>query len=525
MAMGSQSHRRRRRRRSSRSRVVTQPIRHSRAGRQFRLRSVEVLASVGILIAAATLIALIWLIPTRSIEAERNDLRARIEATVSSQSVVLADELRRELLGIEQSLRILREAFQSDPDHFDINAWRKQMPALTDVTDDAFIADAQYIIRHDINPAEVGLGIGSQVPGMFGRATDKPEPDEDLRIDPNIEKLQTRQHLSLMMMRLDRPGGWIVGVSYRTDALRRMFAEANLGVQGMTALIDTRLGRVQAVVGQAAANPNYGITGSAMYAALQQRPDGTWVGPSAPDGVQRIHAFHQVPGHQVSVVVAVSEADAMRPATAFAQDARSVAIAATLVVLAAMGVALYAVWTFRAKRQLRQNLERDHVLIANAQAETAGTRALFAGKAGQFQALFAGIQEGVLVLDAELRLTEWNPRFPALFGIAPDVLQQGLPLEELLRTQAREGAFGALDDVEGEVARRLAQLCDGNETVPSLYAGPGGRTLAVLTSRHADGSLMLMVREATEPDLRSAAEAPEPSAVEASPPSGAVGTL
>src|SRR5215472_11848538 len=112
MALHSQTYRRRRRRRSHRSRVVTQPVRHSRAGRRIRLHSAEVLASIGIVIAAATLVALIWLIPTRSIEAERNDLRARIEATVSSQSVVLADELRRELLSIQQSLRILREAFQ-----------------------------------------------------------------------------------------------------------------------------------------------------------------------------------------------------------------------------------------------------------------------------------------------------------------------------------------------------------------------------------------------------------------------------
>ena len=35
----------------------------------------------------------------------------------------------------------------------------------------------------------------------------------------------------------------------RPDALRRLFAEADLGLRGMTALIDTRLGRVQAIAG------------------------------------------------------------------------------------------------------------------------------------------------------------------------------------------------------------------------------------------------------------------------------------
>src|SRR5271166_3322242 len=100
MAIGAPSHKRRRRRRSSRSRVVTPPVRHSPVGRQFRLHSAEVLGSIGILVATATLIALIWLIANRSIETERGDLRARIEATIHGQSLILADQIRRELLGI-----------------------------------------------------------------------------------------------------------------------------------------------------------------------------------------------------------------------------------------------------------------------------------------------------------------------------------------------------------------------------------------------------------------------------------------
>ncbi len=505
--------------------MVTQPVRFSPTGRRIRLHSVEVLASIGIVIAAATLIALIWLIPSRSIEAERNDLRARIEATLSGQSMVLAEQIRREMLSVEQSLRILREAFQADPDHFDMTAWRKQMPALTDVTDDAFIADAQNIIRHDINAPAVGLGIGSSVAGRFGPDIGKPDPDEAALIEPNMQKLQTRQQLSLMMLRLDHPSGWMVGASYRIGALRQLFAEANLGLQGMTALIDTLVGRVEAVVGPAAADRNYDIAGSAMYAAMRMRPDGTWIGASAPDGVERIHAFHPVRGHQLAVVVAVDEAEAMRPATAWAQNLRSLALAGTLVVLAAMGMALYAVWTVRAKRRLQQNLEREHILATNAQVELAEARARLGGSASQLRALFAGIDEGALALDAELRLAEWNQRFPVLFDIAPAHLQRGLPLDELLRSQARDGAFGTLDDIEGEVATRLAQLRRANGPMPLLYAAAGGRRLAVFTSRHADGSVLLVVREATEHDLHRAEQRLEATVLNASPAPGFAPTL
>jgi len=75
MAMRSQSHRRRRRRRTSHSRVVTQPVRISH-GRQFRLHSGEVLASLAVAITTIALIALVWVITERSNDADRNDLRS-----------------------------------------------------------------------------------------------------------------------------------------------------------------------------------------------------------------------------------------------------------------------------------------------------------------------------------------------------------------------------------------------------------------------------------------------------------------
>ncbi len=504
--------------------MATQPLRATRTGRQIRLHSAEMLASLGVVVAAVTLIALIWLVESRSIETEASELRARAEATVSGQAVLLAEQIHRDMLGVEQSLRVLKAAFQADPDHFDMKAWHEQMPALTDVTDDVFIADAQYIIRHDTNPAQVGLRIDARVPGMFAPTIDKPAPDQGLLVASAAPPPRTREHLVLMFLRLDRPGGWVVGAAYRTAALQRLFVDANLGVQGMAAMVDTRLGRVEAVAGPAAANPNYDIADTPMYAALQQRPNGTWIGASALDRVPRIHGFRQLPGHPVAVVVAVDEAEAMRPAIAWAQDVRSLALAATLVVLAAMGVALYAVWTFRSKRRLRQNLERELILVDNAQRELAEARSRLAGRSGQFEALSAGIGEGALVLDAELRLAEWNRNVPVLLGISPEVLRPGLPLEELLRIQAMDGTFGSLDDVEVEVARRVALLKGGDNKRPTIYGGPGGRDLAVFASRHSDGSLLLLIREATEHDLRPPAE-PEMPVLESAPEPGPAETF
>jgi PAS domain-containing protein len=502
--------------------VVTPTLRATPAGRRIQLHLGEMLASIGVALAAVALVALIWLVEARSIETQTNDLRARVEASVATQAVLLAEQVRREMLSVEQSLRILGEAFQADPDHFDMNTWRQRMSALTDVIDDAFIADDQYIIRHDINPAEVGLGLGARIPGMFRPPTGKSDPDAGMLITPSMQTPKTREYTMLLILRLDRPGGWIVGAAYRTAALQRLFAEANLGPQGMAALIDTRLGRLETVVGPAAANPNYDIGSSAMYAAMQQRPDGTWVGASAPDGVQRIHGFRRIPGRQLATVVAVDAADAMGPAAAWGQDVRWLATAASVVVLAAALVALYAIWTFRSKRRLRQSLERELGLVNNAQAELNEARSRLGGRVGQVQALLAGVGEGVLVLDGELRLAEWNRHVPGLLGVAPEVLQPGLPLDDVLRQQARSGVFGPLDDVEAEVTQRLARLRSGSEVVPAIYPGPEGRSLAAFSSHHPDGSLLLILRIATEDDLRSAREE---AVLESSPGEGATETF
>lgn len=147
MALGSQNNKRRRRRSES-ARALPQPVRVS--GQSVRRYTNEILASLGAGVVA--LFALVWIIESRAITTERNDLRARIEATVSGQALVLAGEIHRELLGVDQSLRLLKMAFEAHPNNFDIQAWREQMPVLTDVTTDVFVTNKKPIIQNDTTP-------------------------------------------------------------------------------------------------------------------------------------------------------------------------------------------------------------------------------------------------------------------------------------------------------------------------------------------------------------------------------------
>jgi PAS domain-containing protein len=496
--IGNDRNKRRRRRRSTQAFAQAQPAITVR--RPIQTSYMEILASVGIVVAAIALIALIWITVARSGDNYRSVLQARIEATVSGQAQILATEVRREMLNVAQSLNILKRAYQADPDHFDLQAWQAQMPALTDVSSEVFVADNELVIEQDTNKASAGLGVGANLGDLSNEVTERATRTDDLIVGPAIDRVKERQHVALMFVPLEKPGGWYVGATYKTDALSRMYSEASLGLQGLVALINTRMGRIEIISGPAATNPNYDIASSAMYQALKTKPNGAWVGPSAPDGVERINGFHQVPGRDLAVVVAVDRQEALEQAETWAGWARGLAWAGTLVVLMAAALLLYGVWTYRTTHRLRQTLDRERAVLGNTQAELTEVQSRLEMRTGQVQALFAGVDEGTLVTDADLRATEWNPRFPALFGSAPQDLQIGQPLDELLRIQAKEGAFGPLDDIEVEIGRRMAQLraAAGDRVV---YVGRGGRLLAVAGRSLPDGGLILVILEAHADEL------------------------
>ena len=484
----------------------------------------EVLASLAVLVVAAALIVLVWINASRAIDSERATRRAQVEATVSGQATVVANEVRREMLGVDQTLHILKAAFEADPEHFNIQTWRDQMPVLTDVADDVFVANEHLIIQQDVIPTAVGMGIGSRFYADFGQGVVQTSKADTMLIGPTTRGTTNRYNLTYMVLRLDHPGGWVVGASYKTSALTQLFAEAPLGLQGMTAVIDTRAAAIQSIAGPAAAEPGYEIGNTPMYAAMKIRPDGTWLGPSAPDKVERVHAFRGVPGRELAVVVAVSETEAMRPAEAWASGARMLAAGATLVVLIIAAVALREVWTFRINRRRRSAVDRERAIVANTQIELAETRTRADGRTAQLQAVLSGISEGVLVTNPELRLAEWNGRFPALYGIAPEMLQVGQPLDELLRSQARAGEFGAIEDIEAEVAHRMAQLRAGAEGGDVTHTTPDGRTVMLRGIKLADGGMVLVVG-GPEGHRHHAPEAPSEPTAQPVEPSHPVETL
>ena len=123
------------------------------------------LGRAAMVVAALVLVALTWIGVRDAIRAHRSEARARVQAEILAHTLAFEEQLRRELLSLDQTLRILEYEWQRDPQHFDLAARASQVVVLNDVSLQLFIADAQGIVRSSSRPAIIGTDVSQ--PRLF----------------------------------------------------------------------------------------------------------------------------------------------------------------------------------------------------------------------------------------------------------------------------------------------------------------------------------------------------------------------
>ncbi len=156
-------------------------------------------------------------------------------------------------------------------------------------------------------------------------------------------------------------------------------------------------------------------------------------------------------------------------------------------------VVLLAILVLREKRVARhwKQQARSRSDAFGALAEQARVQAT------KMDAIIAGMPDGLMMLDPELKLVEWNAHFPEFAGVPKDLLRTGLDLSKILRAQAAAGEFGRVD-VDAEVARRMALLRSGGSTGAIERTRPDGSTLELRRSRLSDGGFITLYTDISE---------------------------
>jgi signal transduction histidine kinase/ActR/RegA family two-component response regulator len=456
------------------------------------------IAAAGIVVTAVCLIALTWIGTTQAIYAQRLENTARVTATLANQALTFTEQINRQILALDQTLRILVTAWETNPRHFDLEAWRNQAVVLNGLSRDMVLTDKNGIIRQ----SSVNEAINQNASGQdyFAALADPSDPGLHMYIGPaTIDGIMRQWHMNAARS-LHYPDGSFAGVidaDYRIAAITDVFGQTDLGAGAFVTLAGLDDGKLRGAVGPATVDPGASVGDTPMFAAIRDSNSGIWFGPSANDAVQRIHAFRHLPGRNLAVVVAMSEEEAMRPATVWRRQADLFAGCITGLLA---GLALVLVHGTRLARRREALAAEDRAILAASNAQLEVARAFSAAKAEQLEATLAGMSDGVSMIDAHMCLVEWNARFPEIAGVPAEILRVGLPMEEILRAQIRTGQFGWITDPEAEVARRMARLHVAPFGVTQRQR-PDGHTLELRRNRLPDGGFVTLYADITEHKL------------------------
>ena len=464
-----------------------------------------------ILVAGLALIALTWLGTLDATRAEREEATAHARADVANQVLVFEQELRRQFLALDQTIGILEREWERNPADFDLNAWQKRAMVLADLALHVIVANEDGAVIASTRPELLGQSIAGR--DYFRNRKNLEKDDGKMFIGSATRGMVTAAWQMNLVRRLDYANGRFAGVismSYDTSVLTKFFRAADLGSKGLIALVSTPLGQLHAIVGPPGTEPGGSISESPMFRAMIAAPDGIWIGPSAPDGVIRINAFRRVVDRNLSVVVGVDLKEALRASEAWQSGAMVFATVITLALIIMTGA---LVMELRAARSRESQLDRDRAILKAANIDLAAARGLADARFAQLQATLLGMSDGVAMVGPDLRLVQWNPRFPEYTGVPAEILRVGLPMEDIIRAQADAGEFGPVD-VQTEVTWRLAALRAGNLAGRKERARPNGRILELRRSFLPLGGFVTLYtditeRKQTEETLRQARELAE----------------
>jgi Na+/proline symporter/signal transduction histidine kinase len=106
------------------------------------------------------------------------------------------------------------------------------------------------------------------------------------------------------------------------------------------------------------------------------------------------------------------------------------------------------------------------------------------------------VRHGLSVFDKDMRLICWNRQFRELLNLPSELGRVGAPLDQILRTCAERGDFGA-GDIDKLAADRLMKLSVAHETFQEHF-DDGKRILEIRTSPMPQGGIVTTYSDITE---------------------------
>ncbi|MGH7043151.1 MAG: PAS-domain containing protein, partial [Acetobacteraceae bacterium] len=472
----------------------------------------------------------------------------------AAQADVIAADLDRRLHVADLLLRLLARSWQTDPHSLDLAGLPGAPPGLPEGAElflldpagrilqasrpgaqdpdlDVVVAQMRSALLGQPDAARLQLIIGRAVPNRQARPTlggvipaassaDRHARGVSVAAAREIKNIATARrtpnesfagaagmgwHIDLARA-LSVHGGGFAGALVMAVPLRSLLASgipATAAPHHLVALVGTRSGRLLGAIGAvpgryAGLPPGAAAADVPALAALHgdtlASTHGSGIGPLVRGGSIYLYAFHRVSDRPLAVLVGLERAELLRAPRALATETRRFALAISALILMA---ALVVLGEVEAMRRRERRLARDRGALAAANTALAGAKREADAKTAQLEGLLAGLPDGVVMFDADMRLVAWNSQVADIAGIPPRLLRFGEPFVALVRAQAEAGEFGH-GDSEVEVAHRLARVQSSQPRSRIERPRPDGRIVELRRELLPGGGFITLFSEITE---------------------------
>jgi diguanylate cyclase (GGDEF)-like protein len=360
------------------------------------------------------------------------------------------------LKSIDTIMLLLRQAYEDDPQHFDLIRLAHKAGLGSDVPTEISLVTADgYLTQRTTGVLPAPIYLGDRL--HFRVQVDA--KNDDLFIGAPIIQRTTGQQAIQVSRRLRAPDGSFAGIlSAQLDpAFVEQFSRtlnlgpgSNISLRGSDGVLRASYGFVEP---PAHSTP-------IMVNAIAHAPEGYVWGEGQADGVRRLVSYRTVSGYPL--VITVGEAEAHIFESANRQGLIYFGIAMMLTALTAFFIAAIV--------QRQSTLERLNTRLSTLNRH--------------FDAALGHMSQGISMYDGDHRLVMWNDRFVQLYGFPPGLVTLGRPFKELFDHLVASGNIKeAPDRYTAMRAERLAT----EKIFSAQHMLADGRTISVINHAMANG--------------------------------------
>jgi diguanylate cyclase (GGDEF)-like protein/PAS domain S-box-containing protein len=346
-------------------------------------------------------------------------------------------------------LLALRQAYQKDPEHFDIASWVSGAHPKDELTLlFGIVAGDGFIKLSSIETPPSTLYVGDREYFKLQReaSVDRLYISAPLT-GRNRKKLQIE-----FTRRLSRTNGafdGIVASSLDVSRLEKFFSSLEIGHDGFVSLVGYD-GVIRAVGGPDLAAHKFAgesVSGAPLFRALHEGSAGSYWNYSADTaplrGVRRLISYRVISGFPLVAVVGLAEQDVFEQANATLRKYVLAGAILTIIVLIVM-----ALGTFRQAQILATTVELQRSKQSSEQSNLLLYTAL------------KNMAHGLCMFDREQRLVMCNERYGEMYGLTAELTKPGTSLRSIL--EARLTAAMPPDEEERFIGTRLKAITEGH---------------------------------------------------------------